>query len=86
MYYSLTKDFKALADYGVNLNYPFEDDDDNISTVNDYVLHKIKTSKGSYKVKFKKIFKILRQKKAKSCNDQPELKCTATYPLIPAKQ
>ena len=82
MSYSLTKDFKdfkALADYGVNLNYPFVDVDGNISTVKDYALHKFKTTKSSERAYWLQVLKIIKKKKAKGCNEQPELKCTATY-------
>ena len=82
MSYSLTKDFKdfkALADYGVNLNYPLVEADGNISTVKDHALHKHKTTKGSERVKWQKRLMIIKKKKAKGCNQQPELKCTATY-------
>ena len=80
--YALSKDlekFKVLADYGVSLDYPFKDDERNITTLKDYVRHKIKIVDSSDKSKFKRIYKILRDKGAKGCKQQPELKCTATY-------
>ena len=87
--YSLTKDvedFRELADYGVDLNHPFVDEDGNISTVKDYALHKRKTTKSSIRAKWMRILKIIKKKKAKSCNEQPDLHCTATYPLYKPKR
>lgn len=80
--YSLShglEDFMAIADYGVSLNHPFKDDDDNVTTLKDYVRHKIKTTKGSEKTKFVRIFKYIRKNGGKGCKQMPELKCTATY-------
>ena len=73
------EDFIALADYGVSLNHPFKDDDRNVTTLKDYVLHKFKTLPVNKRSKWKKIYKILHRKGAKDCSEQPELKCTATY-------
>lgn len=73
------EDFIALADYGVSLDHPFRDDDDNVTTLKDYVLHKFKTLPVNKRSKWKKIYKILHRKGAKGCSEQPELKCTATY-------
>ena len=39
------EDFKAFADYGVSLEHPFSDDDNNVTTLRDYVLHKFKIRK-----------------------------------------
>lgn len=73
------EDFIALADYGISLEYPFRDDDDNVTTLKDYVLNKFKTLPADKRSKWKKIYKILHNKGAKGCADMPEIKCTATY-------
>ena len=73
------EDFITLAEYGVSLNHPFRDDDQNVTTLKDYLRDKIKTTKGSQKLKFVKMFKYLRKNGGKGCKQMPELKCTATY-------
>lgn len=78
LFYSLqfpAKTFKTLADYGVDLNHPIIDDQGNVSTVKDYVRFKAKTL-----IKYKNIYEIIKKKKAKGCNDLPDIKCTASYP------
>ena len=78
LFYSLqfpAKSFKALADYGIDLNHPIIDDQGNVSTIKDYVRFKAKTL-----IKYKNIYEIIKKKKAKGCNDLPKIKCTASYP------
>lgn len=78
LFYSLqhsAKTFKAFVDYGIDLNHPIIDDKGNVSTVKDYVRYKAKTL-----VKYIHIYEIIKKKKAKGCNDLPELNCTANYP------
>jgi len=78
LFYSLqapAKTFKALADYGIDLNHPIIDEDGNVSTVKDYVRYKARTL-----IKYKNIYEIIKAKKAKGCNDLPDIKCTAAYP------
>ena len=38
------EDFITLAEYGISLEYPFRDDDQNVTTLKDYVLDKYKTA------------------------------------------
>lgn len=78
LFYSLqypAKTFKALADYGVDLNHPITDDQGNVSTIKDYVRFKAKTL-----IKYKNIYEIIKKKKVKGCNDLPDINCTASYP------
>ena len=85
MYYALSKevsDFKALADYGVDLSHPIIGDEGEVTTVKDYVINQIDTGDRSDLSKFRKIRRILKKKKAKSCADMPLLPCGkvgATY-------
>ena len=82
LYYALRwqfEDFKLLADYGIDLNHAFKDDLGDISTVMDYVKYKYKNAKKGRRVKWRKVYNVLRAKGAKDCKQQPELKCTAIY-------
>ena len=82
LFYSLgheLEDLRALAEYGVDLNHSILDSDGNISTVKDYIRYKVKTVGSDQRSKYKRMYKIIRDKGAKGCKEQRNLKCTATY-------
>ncbi len=82
LYYALRwdlDDFVQLANYGIDLNHAFKDDDGNISTVKDYIRYKYKIAHPTRRKKWRKIYTILKEKGAKSCKELPSLNCTSTY-------